>query len=65
MALRSFLRLIIVAAATGSLLAASEPARCQGSDCGNLGCNDELPCPGANCGCLRRPGQPFGRCVPY
>lgn len=59
------LRLAIIALAAGGILTTSEIAVCQDNDCPQLGCNDELPCPGASCGCVRRDGQPFGRCVPY
>jgi hypothetical protein len=58
------LRLMIVALAAG-ILGAGEPAVCEGDGCPQVGCNDELPCPGAACGCVQRPGQPFGRCAPY
>ena len=40
------------------------PAECQ-DGCPTNACNDELPCAGASCGCVVRPGQPWGRCVPY
>ena len=61
---RALLRLVaaaIFATATG----VGQPAKCQDDSCPNLGCNDDLPCPGASCGCVQREGQPFGRCVPY
>jgi hypothetical protein len=34
------------------------------TSCSNIGCNDDLPCPG-DCGCVRRRGQPWGTCHPY
>ena len=47
-----------------ALLVGSQPAECQ-SECPTNACNDELPCAGASCGCVVRPGQPYGRCVSY
>ena len=61
---RAILHLLVATVAAG-VLGVGQPAECRDDECGNLGCNDELPCPGANCGCVRRPGQPFGRCAPY
>ena len=59
------IRLLTVVLAAVTIIGAGQPAVCQENGCPNLGCNEELPCPGANCGCVQRPGQPFGRCVPY
>lgn len=62
---RTALRLLIVSLAAVGLLAAGEPAVCDDDGCPKVGCNDDLPCPGAVCGCVRRPGQPFGHCARY
>ena len=56
---------LLATALCAATLAVSQPAECGAGHCPEgLGCNDELPCPG-DCGCARRPGQPFGRCVSY
>ncbi len=62
--MKTAITLLAVALFTGTL-AVSQPAECRSAYCPeNLGCNDELPCPGA-CGCVKRPGEAFGRCVSY
>ena len=61
---RAWIHLALAALAT-AILAIGQPAVCDDDRCPNLGCNDDLPCPGASCGCVRRPHQPFGRCAPY
>ena len=36
----------------------------QRASCEQASCGQGLRCPG-NCGCVKRQGQPFGRCVSY
>ena len=40
------------------------PAECAEDACGLSLCNDQIICPGA-CGCVKAPGQPWGRCHSY
>ena len=56
---------LVAVALCAATLVTSQPAECGPAHCPEgLGCNDELPCPG-DCGCVRRPGQPFGHCASY
>ena len=55
---------VIITLAFAVFIAWSSSASCQAGCPVGLGCNDELICPG-DCGCARRPGQPFGRCVAW